>query len=187
MNEAAYLTRTRDMLAAIGPGEWTRVHDVEGAFVEAQGDMPGERIAIARFRPEASEDEIAFMVEAPRMVRFLLALVDRAIRAARSSAPREAGGGGSGEARDGGGPSAQPDRHRKDYAAQAAMACSQPAFKRFLMERHGLESPATDERTAQKLRSLLGVTSRRELNHGGAAEAGWKSLYGEFENWKRAG
>ncbi len=67
------------------------------------------------------------------------------------------------------------------------MACAQPAFKRFLMERHGLESPATNERVAQKLRSLLGVTSRRELNEGGRAEAGWKSLYGEFENWKRAG
>lgn len=67
------------------------------------------------------------------------------------------------------------------------MACSRPAFKTFLMERHGLDSPATDERCAQKLRGILGVTSRRELNDGGQAAERWKRLYGEFENWKRAG
>jgi hypothetical protein len=55
------------------------------------------------------------------------------------------------------------------------------------MERHGLDSPATTERAAQKLRSLLGVTSRRELNSDADAAARWKRLRGEFEAWKRAG
>jgi len=75
----------------------------------------------------------------------------------------------------------------KNHAAEAAMKCGDPAFKRFLMERHGLESPATDERATQKLRSLLGITSRRELNHGGLSAEAWVRLRREFEAWRRAG
>lgn len=82
---------------------------------------------------------------------------------------------------------AEADGPAKDYAAEAAMKCAEPAFKRFLMECHGLESPATDDRTTQKLRSLLGVTSRRELNEGGGAAARWRSLRTAFESWRRRG
>lgn len=80
----------------------------------------------------------------------------------------------------------EADRPAKDYAAEAAMKCAEPAFKRFLMECHGLQSPATDDRTAQKLRSLLGVTSRRELNESTAAAARWRSLRTAFDGWRRA-
>lgn len=73
----------------------------------------------------------------------------------------------------------------KDYAAEAAMKCDDPAFKRFLMDRHGLQSPATEERTAQKLRSVLRVTSRRELNDGGEAAARWVQLRRDFEAWRQ--
>ena len=78
------------------------------------------------------------------------------------------------------------ERRARDYAAQAAMIGTTPAFKRFLMERHGLDSPATDERATQKLRGILGVTSRRELNDGQAAER-WRALMREFEGWRKAG
>ena len=213
MNDAAMLSRCRDLHAGIAPGIWTRVHDGDGAFVEARGEM-GELIAVARFTAHASEEEIEFAVEAPRMVGFLLSLVDRAIRAGRLSATPRSGGevdrakpeteGGISAAVKGppsvtpcGRDTSPPDgvadgrrgdaRRARDYAAQAAMACAKPAFKAFLMERHGLESPATDERATQKLRGILGVTSRRELNDGGQAAERWRAMMRDFDGWRKAG
>lgn len=73
----------------------------------------------------------------------------------------------------------------KNYAAEAAIKCGEPAFKAFLEAEHGLERPLTDERCAQKLRSLLGITTRKTLNSDGTAALRWKKLRGEFEAWRR--
>lgn len=190
MNDAALLARCRDLRAAIAPGVWTRVHDADGAMIEAAGEMRGERIVVARFTPHASEAEIEFAVEAPRMVGFLLSLVDRAIAAARAGNGQSAVGNREDDRLPTADPRLPPP---KDYAAQAAMACAKPAFKRFLMERHGLsfdgaqDEAARDARATQKLRGILGVTSRRELNDGGQAAERWRALWREFEGWRKAG
>lgn len=170
-SEAAQLARIRDQLAAIAPGDWSRVYDAEGCFVEARGPM-GELMTVCRFDAGATEDEIAFICDAPDNMRLLVGLVDRAIaaiaRLRQPEPPREPDGG-------------------KDYAAECAMKCAEPGFRVFLEEKHGLERPLTDERVAQKVRGLLGVTSRRELNDGGRAAEAWKALRGEYETWRRAG
>lgn len=75
----------------------------------------------------------------------------------------------------------------KDYAAEAAMKAQDWRFRRFLAERHGLVPPLTAERATQRLRGLLGVTSRRELNDGGQAAERWRALWREFEGWRKAG
>lgn len=172
--EAQRLAGIRASLAAIAPGDWRPGEDEAGGFVEAVGDM-GELVVLLRFDRLASEAERAFTAGAPQAMRFLLRLVDRAIAALRPAEGAERTGPA--------GANADP---RKDYAAEAAMKCGEPAFKVFLGERYGLEKSMTDERTAQKLRSLLGVTSRRALNNDDAAAARWKALRGEFEVWRRA-
>jgi hypothetical protein len=174
VNEAVRLSSIREQLAAID-GEWVlasaRLPDGnDRVFIETIGPM-GELSEIASFHPDASTEEMQFAASAPQHVRFLLGLIDRAITKARGGKP----------------PPPEPEKQRKDYAAEAAMKCAEPAFKKFLMDRHGLESPASDERTAQKLRSVLGVTSRAELNHDAMAASRWKALRGDFENWRRAG
>jgi hypothetical protein len=174
VTDGARLARIRDLLAGIAPGEWTRVHDAEGCFVEAR-TKGGMLLPIARFDPGASEDEIAFICDAPGTVRFLLDLVDRAIAATRGARPSP---------NTPAGPVADV---RKNYAAEAAMKCSEPAFLCFLEEQHGLERPLTQDRAIQKLRSLLGITSRKELNMDDQAAARWKAMRGDFENWKRTG
>lgn len=171
MEDAARLAHIRDQLDAIAPGDFSRAYDGNGCFLEGRAEM-GEMVPIARFA-DASDAEIAFIVDAPANVRFLLGLVDRAIHAMRP-ADRQAE------------PTALSELF-KNYAAQAAMRCKEPGFKRFLEERHGLERPLTDERSAQKLRSLLGVRSRAELNVDAVALQRWKKINGDFENWKRAG
>lgn len=169
--ESVRLAHIRALLAAIAPGDWRLVADGDGMFVEVRAEM-GELLTMMRFTPEASPEEMELAARAPSTIRFLLDLVDRAIAAAKRSQPAE--------------PAQQPDRPG-NYAAEAAMKCAEPAFRVFLEERHGLARPLTDERVAQKVRSLCGVTSRRELNDAGEAAARWRSLVRDFETWRRAG
>lgn len=175
MNELARIERIRTQLDAIAPGEWSLCFDGDerdgGAFVEARGTA-GELIPIVRFRREASPDEMEFVAGAPEAVRFLLDLVDRAIAKARR------------QAADARSDAKQPPA--KDFAAEAAMKCQEPTFKAFLEACHGLERPLTDDRAAQKLRSLLGITSRKALNEDAAAAERWKRLRGEFQDWRKA-
>jgi len=178
ISEAARLARVRDQLSAIAPASWARVHDGNeadsGCYVEALGPM-GELSPVLRFCAGATEAEIAFVVEAPDTMRFLLGLVDRAIDRLK---PRE-----DRSPRHGDPAPAEP----KNFAAECAMKCGEPAFRVFLEERHGLQRPLTDERVAQKVRSMLGVTSRKELNNGGQAAERWKALRADYDAWRRAG
>lgn len=211
LSEGARLAHIRDRVAAIAPGEWTRAYDGDGCFVEARGPM-GELLPVARFDAGATDDEIAFVVSAPADMRFLLGLVDRAIArfASRDASPPAAAVPPAGR-RTSDGLRSQPRPsggagETKDYAAECAMKCAEPAFRVFLEERHGLERPLTGERVAQKVRSLLGVTSRRELNvrrdaagaqtencdasgaqTGSCAAQAWAALRAEYDAWRRAG
>ena len=199
-SDSARLAGIRGSLDAIAPGIWTRAADGEGEFVEARGEM-GELVPVVRFHPGATLDERRFVADAPEAVRFLLRLVDRAISASRAAsraapAGAPAGAADGGRAPVGAAPSAGGGAisQAKDFAAEAAIKCQSPAFKLFLHERHGLERPLTTERAAQKLRSLLGVRSRRELNVGrdaAGAQTGnpeglarWKQIRADFREWR---
>lgn len=188
MTDAQQLAAIRARYAAIAPARHALVWDGEGALVVADG-TGGEKFEIARILPVASTDEREFLGEAAEAVGFLLGLVDRAISFASRVAPPPAAADPPAGRRTSDGLQSQPrpSADVPNFAAEAAIKCGEPAFKRFLMERHGLDSPATTGRTAQKLRSLLGITSRRELNSDSAAAARWKALRGDFEMWKRAG
>jgi len=170
---AERLKRIRAALDSIAPGDWTRVQDGSGAFIEARGEMPGEVFVLARFSDAATVDEVTFACDAPVTVRFLLKLLDEAftkIRELRGESAAE-----------------QPAMHEpKNFAAECALKCKEPAFKVYLEERHRLERPLSDERVAQKVRSMLGVTSRKQLNDGGEAAAAWKALRADFAAWLKA-
>ena len=186
MSELARIETIRADLSAIAPGRWTLAADGDGMFVEAQGAM-GELWPLARFDPRASTEEQMFAASAVEHVRFLLGLVDRAIASRRASAAAQPAPPAGRQTTGGGRSAAAGADDAPDYAAEASIQCGKPAFKKFLMEAHGLESPATTERTAQKLRSLLGVTSRRDLNDDREAAERWRKLRGEFQAWRRRG
>lgn len=174
-DRSARLARIRDQLRAVAPAQWSRVYDGAGCFVEARGPM-GELSPITRFDAGASEDEIALICEAPDHIGFLLDLVDRAIARLRPPDARPAEARGEAMAQD-----------CKNFAAECAIKCGEPAFRVFLEERHGLERPLTDERVAQKVRGLLGVASRRDLNDSERAAEAWRRLRAEYDAWRRAG
>ena len=141
--------------------------DSEGEFVDARG-ADGSLVTVLRFAPHATPDERDFVINSLNDVRFLLDFAFRALRYVQEQ-KRAA---------------ATPAPVKKDHTTEAAMLCESPAFKRFLMEEHGLESPATTDRTAQKLRSLLSITSRKDLNNDDGARERWFALRAKFNIWK---
>lgn len=167
--DAMELRKIRGRLDALAGAQWFRSADDRGQFVEARTAV-GELNEIARFHPGALPEEIDFVVGAPEMVAFLLQLVDRAIAKARKDVPRQ-----------------KNQNRNKDFAAEAAMKCDDAAFNVFLEEKHGLERPLTADRVAQKLRTILGITSRSELNKDDAAADRWRSLRASFEAWRKVG
>lgn len=164
-NDAVELRKIRDRMHALGDVHWLLSVDGDASFIESR-NRNGELNEVMRFHRGATPEEIDFMIHAPDTVIFLLGLVDRAI------------------ARLGGNRPQQVNRRPKNYAAEATMKCDEPAFKVFLEERHGLERPLTTDRVVQKLRTLLGITSRRELNTDGAAADRWQSLRADFDAWR---
>jgi hypothetical protein len=173
LSDSQRLAGIRASLAAIEPGDFRLAHDGQDWIVERLCDF-GELAPLCRFDAGALDAERDFVVAAPSTVRFLLKLVDRAIDKLRANEPRPETRG-SAMARD-----------PKNFAAECAMKCKDdPAFRVFLEERHGLERPLTDERVNQKVRSILGVQSRKELNDSARAADAWKALRGDYETWRK--
>ena len=177
--DAARLKAVRASLAQVSPARWSRAQDERGALVEAETGS-GERFVLARFEPEASVSEVIFMAEAADNVRFLLRLLDAAFAAVREMKAGRA----FDDARSDSGPAAHDP---KNFAAECAIKCGEWQFQKFLEERHGLEPPLNKERAAQKVRGLLGVTTRAELNEDGKAAQAWKTLRASFAAWLKAG
>ncbi|TJV70325.1 MAG: hypothetical protein E5X76_20020 [Mesorhizobium sp.] len=173
--DAKRLREIRAALDSIAPADWTRVHDQSGAFIEIRGAM-GELFVLARFDAGATKEEMAFATDAPDIVRFLLRLLDGSFQTIRKlkGAPAE-----SNQA------AGEPAAH-KNFAAECALKCQDARFKVYLEEQHGLERPLTDDRVAQRVRSILGVTSRKQLNDGGAPAEAWKALRADFAAWLKA-
>ncbi|MEO3386029.1 hypothetical protein [Mesorhizobium sp. CAU 1741] len=167
--EAKRLNSIRRRVDGLAGMQWLLSADGNGMQMDARGG-DGSLVTFLRFTGKASPEEVDTVSNALDDARFLLGLLDRAMRALRPAQPPR-----------------ETAQASKDHTTEAAMLCSDPAFKRFLMERHGLESPATDERTAQRQRSLLGVTSRKEINQSDVARERWLALRGEFHAWKRGG
>lgn len=166
--EVKQLRKIRDRLFALGDAEWLLSSDGGVSMVETQ-NADGELNEIARFHRGASPQEIDFIINAPGMVDFLLKLVDRAIAANRKTAANQA------------------RREPKDFAAECAMKCTEPAFKAFLEQRHGLQRPLTDDRAIQRLRTVLGITSRKELNNDEAAADRWRTMRADYATFRKAG
>ncbi|WP_152534544.1 hypothetical protein [Martelella sp. AD-3] len=80
---------------------------------------------------------------------------------------------------------ARGGRPAKNYAGECAMKCSEPAFKAFMEARHALARPLTDDRVAARVRSVLAISSRTDLNTSNQAAARWREMVKDFENWRK--
>ncbi len=78
-----------------------------------------------------------------------------------------------------------PQNEPKNYATECAMKCQEAGFRVFLEERHGLTKPLNDERVATRVRSILNIGSRADLNTDRAAANRWRDLVKSYDAWRR--
>jgi hypothetical protein len=123
---------------------------------------------VLTFDPHADRNDIRFVVEAPARMLFLIRLVKSLKRRLEQFE---------------GSPPAPPPKPT-DYAANCAMFCDKVAFQRFLTEMHGLHNQNRDA-AASRVRTILNIQSRAELNDNPAAAEGWKKLRSEYEAWRK--
>jgi len=86
-------------------------------------------------------------------------------------------------------PDAETPRIEKSTSLpqMAGILCGEPAFDRFLREkyRHWADGPLPTD-TADLLRKVLGVSSRRDLVDGTPAGRLFRGIRVEYQNWLRA-
>jgi hypothetical protein len=78
----------------------------------------------------------------------------------------------------------QEDQRPKDYAAECAMKCNEQIFRRYLIEKHGLEDAGDNVRVISRVRSILNIKSRADLNTDENARQRWFSLRADFDAWR---
>lgn len=79
-------------------------------------------------------------------------------------------------------PAPTPKEQGSNLAANAALLVKEPAFQRFLADQYRtLHAIDPDE----KLKNILSIKSKRELNEDPAAAARWRELRSEYEAWMR--
>ncbi len=165
----ALYPEAKEALAGIS-GPWARHYNVDTKRAEiCQLDkITGEIEPIIDIHPTCSYQDERFIERAPVLLEALMLLLDEAfrrIRSSQSAAP------------------AQSSRGPKDYAAECAMLCGRGDFRRYLVECHGLDV-ADDERVKTRVRSILKIRSRGELNTDPDAAARWKDFRQRFNAWK---
>ncbi len=131
----------------------------------------GEEVTIGTFTAEALSDEIDLIAGALDDLFCFIRLRARAVEEFRELRRQIVSGGTA--LREG------------DFAANAAMLCAERPFQRFLEER-GEGGPVRDKDAADaRLKALLNITSKRQLNDEPDAQARWVSLRGDYQIWMR--
>ncbi len=160
-------------LLGLASEEWCESFEVESGRAEicAKDMLTGEVEPIAHLLPACGYDDRRIMTHAPTYMRAMDFLLQHAFREIRELRQKLA----------------VREPKPKQYAAECAMKCSEPAFLKFLEERHGLQRPLTKDRAATKVRSILNISSRRDLDENQDAAARWRSLVNAFDAWRRHG
>jgi hypothetical protein len=151
---------------------WT-VEDCGGALRLIVRRSTGEDAHVATIHPDALDDERDLICGALGNLLLFLRLFDRAADTVRDLNRQLRRG--------------QAQQQQKNYSAQAAMLLSDRAFQRFL-ESKGAGGPVRDKGSADtRLKSLLAISSKSQINTVERAQAAFLALRGEFEAWKRGG
>lgn len=79
-------------------------------------------------------------------------------------------------------PSQPPEKPKRRWeemkpSEQAGIACGDAAFSKFIAAQPGSEN------TAGRLREILDITSRRDLDHDPHKAVKWSQLYADFLRW----
>lgn len=179
MNLAAAKALLPEIRETIGLAseEWSESYNVVEGRTElcSKDRLTGRVDPMASILPECGFADQRLMVRARIYLAALSILFDEACRIIRSQEPTEA--------------AAERERRRKesqtDNAQHCGRMCNDRVFRRFLMERHQLTDQSDAERVNTRVRHILAIQSRAELNTDPGALARWKNLLTDFYAWRK--
>lgn len=176
LDEARVLFKRAEITTGLASPEWVRLFDQEARRpqIGARDPDTGTVQAIATIERHCPHDDEELLFHARDFLEAAFVVAREAFRVIRERDAEIA----QLKART-------EQRKPKDYAAQCAMLCERHDFGRYMMERHDLESASDRERVASRVRSVLNIAYRSELNTNAKAGERWLSLHRDFENWKR--
>lgn len=173
--EKARVARLEDIVARCKGDRWQFDTDGDQTHLISRRST-GERVILGTIYADALPYEVELLTGAQENTILFLRLRERAKIAFRSGqAPA---------------PDRQPaSRLREgDFAANAAILCAEPLFHRFLERRqHPAEARAihNKDHADTVLKTLIGITSKTQLNREERAQAAFIDLRSDFEAWKR--
>ncbi|RKD61537.1 hypothetical protein [Rhizobium sp. WW_1] len=149
--------------------------------IETRGDFTalvarrssGQEVEICRFSRRALPDEIRLIAGGVRNLCVSLDLIQRAaarVRQLESEVQQL---------------QKQLADKPKDYAANAAILCQGELFHRFLEVKSDGEVIADKQAADARMKELLTIKSKKEINNDERAREAFLSLRAEFELWKR--
>lgn len=178
--EGKRLARIREAVPSMPQGLTWAVSD-GNYLLEWIDPVSQERETLATFTAAAPRELVEQFAALRDDTVFLLSLIDRA--AAKVRELRD-GGPPAGHRRSDERPTGRTLKQNGDYAANCAMLCDDAGFRRFLESMHGLETDSDKEWLVGKVRELVCVESRKELNTDDAAARRWLDLVEDFNSWK---
>jgi hypothetical protein len=170
----ALYPEVKDILTGISD-KWERHYNVttKEAEICQRDTITGEIVPILIINPACSYQDERFIERAPVLFKAAMTLLDEAFRIIRELQPPKSQDPGK----------RQNHTRKSDYAAECAMMCGRADFRRCLSACHGLDV-ADDERVKTRVRSILKIKSRGEINDDLQAAARWKDLRANFNAWK---
>ena len=167
--EKIRVSRLSDIAAFCQGDKWSIDTGGEGTRIVARR-ATGENAVLCTIHSEALPEDIELISGALENVVLFLELRRRAIVALRQGRPpvRERNG-----LREG------------DFAANAAMLCSEKLFHRFLERRDGSRAIHNKDHADTVLKKLLGISSKSQINTEERAQTAFLDLRADFGAWKR--
>ncbi|MFC3163107.1 hypothetical protein [Ciceribacter thiooxidans] len=172
LDEARAIYKRAEVTAGLASEEWVRLYDaaVGRPQVGARDAMTGEVQVLATVERGCAYDDEELLFNAPLFLRAVLMVAQEAFEVIRRQ-KREI-------------ETLQAKKEKASLAQQCAIACGDAAFLRWLFEVHGVET--TDRiRVATRVRTMLAVQSRAELDTDPQAAARWRKMYGDFKQWMK--
>ena len=175
LDEARTIYKKAKITADLASPEWVRLYDTAVGRPQVGARYGDEVIDIATLARGVPHDDEELLFNAAEYLRAAIVVAEHAfdiIREQRAEIKRL-------ERQH------HAEAEAKNYAANCAILCAEPAFKKYLEERHGLERPLTDTKVETRVRSLLAISSRAELNTDPAAADRWLRLRDDYDAWRK--
>ena len=174
--ERSKLRRIRDT-AALARAAYTTFFNTTTRRTEVfyADDRGADARPIAILQADCDYDDRELLVHSAEWIAFLLSLVDRAasrVRALEAELRRLRG-------------EPEPATKQKSVAKWCSITCSKPAFKRWLHDVHQVDT-SDQERINARVRSMLSIQSRAELDTDPEAARRWKDMWSRFKTWEQS-